>query len=161
MIVFQARRQLDLGNSLVSANVMFMIPQASFSYSKKAILSDIGSLARFSLASPLTLSRPFEWGVMVYSCSSRKADTRTGPRREEGSMREWHPILRELEWGQILPSSKRLRRSLDSSLYCMYTLQCFQLQIKILDELSEQYFVHLPACFLFCGLSRPQILIWR
>ena len=76
VIVFQARRQLqlDLGNSLVSANVMFMIPQASFSYSKKAILSDIGSLARFSLASPLTLSRLFGWGVMVYSCSSRKAD---------------------------------------------------------------------------------------
>ena len=61
---------------------MSIIPQASFSYSKKAILSDIGSLARFSLASPAHAFSVFRMGSYGLLMQQSKGGQDRGGRKE-------------------------------------------------------------------------------
>ena len=103
-----------------------------FSYSKKAILSDIDSLACFSSRSPAHAfgSSSTEWGVMVYSCSSgRKSLVRSVRREPLKYAREWNHILRELEWVQILPCrglSTRLQRMTDCGSMKLFPFEGFR-----------------------------------
>lgn len=80
-----------------------MIPSQGFSYSKKAILSDIDSLARSPLSPSLTLSRSAFWfrrWMGSYGLLMQQQQPRGGRQNRttevcDGTEQEWDPILRD------------------------------------------------------------------